>query len=103
LNADTKFYGTKLFLSLFLYRNRSSWIPSPEVWSGGLWDGEASPKCAWLDRRHTSRDISRPPLSTIYPLLFPYFIEIVLNIFNDFTSIITPIFFISYILNQKSF
>ena len=47
--------------------------------------------------------LARPPLSTIYPLLFPYFIEIVSNIFNDFTLIITPLFFIFYILNQKSF
>ena len=45
--------------------------------------------------------LARPPLSTIYPLLFPYFIEIVSNIFNDFALIITPLFFISYILNQN--
>ena len=47
--------------------------------------------------------LARPPLSTIYPLLFPYFIEIVSNIFNDITLIISPLFFIFYNLNQKSF
>ena len=47
--------------------------------------------------------LARPPLSTINPLLFSYFIEKVSNIFNDFTLIITPLFFIFYILNQKSF
>ena len=52
LRSQFYFYGPKLFLSLFLYRNRSSWIPSPEVGSGGLWDGEAGPKCAWLDHRY---------------------------------------------------
>ncbi len=46
------FLRTQIILSLFLYRNRSSWIPSPEVGSGGLWDGEAGPKCAWLDHRY---------------------------------------------------
>ena len=46
------FLRNQIIFNSFLYRNRSSWIPSPEVGSGGLWDGEAGPKCAWLDHRY---------------------------------------------------
>ena len=51
LRTQFYYYATNLFLSLFFYRTRSSWKPSPEVGSGGLWDGEAGPKCAWFDHR----------------------------------------------------